>query len=480
MCTKFIPIFFIVSILLITKSFAQKEKIDRYLASCNERGLFNGTALIAKGDSILFNKGFGLANREWNIPNDVDTRFDIGSLTKQFVTVITLQLVEEGKLNVDNVISDFLPKYRKDIGDIVNINHLLKHTSGIKPYVAVRGIDNQLAQTLSKETALEVLHSGDLEFEPGERYRYNNSGMCILVYIIEKITKKAFEDNLKERIFIPLKMKNSGLIKPNKVIEKLASGYILGMGEYTKPKYLNPLNTYGAGGLHSTVEDMFLWNRSFAKHSLLPEKYDEWFYDPYDEFHPGNGHAYSWDITTLQLPDTKKKTKFAHYNGAQWGYLCEMAWIFEGDYTILLFTNIGHNNNIWAVESGIRNILLNAPYKIPLPSLNSVLAKNLNNDTFYKLILDVKNNKTQYSINEQSINMLGYNLLWRNNLTKAQLVFELNTKLFSESSNAFDSLGELYMTIGKKKNAINSFKRSLELNPENKNAKAMLDNLNNK
>lgn len=475
---------FVILIGTSNESFCQKDlqtRIDKFLTTCYERSLFNGTALIAKGDSIFFQEAYGLSNVEWKIPNSVNTRFDIGSLTKQFVAILTLQMIEDGKLSFNDPISKHLPKYRKDIGDIVTIDHLLKHTSGIKPYVAIEGIDNHLARSLSREESLNLLHSNDLEFKPGERFRYNNSGYCILVYIIEEVLNKSFNTILHERILSPLQMENTGLIDSRNLVSHLANGYVLGLGGYQKPKYLNPNNTYGAGGMYSTVLDIFTWNRAISDHHLLPNKYDSLLFSPYFEFHPGNGHAYSWDITTLRLRDSKRTIKFAHYNGAQWGYLCETARIFEGDYLILLFTNIGHDVNIWSIESGIRNILFNEPVVVPLPSLASALSMNVGNTSFDSIIEYVytvfPKHKTHYAINEQTMNMLGYKLLWNNDFEQSLKVFTLNTDLFPESANVFDSLGEYYLKLGQNELAKLNYKKSIELNPDNINAIEILKNI---
>ncbi len=420
--------------------------VDVFLTSCFSEGVFNGTALISVGDQIVYTKGFGLANREWGIQNTSSTRFDIGSLTKQFVVVLTFQLIEEGLLSWNDPITKFIPEYRKDIGDIVTIDHLLKHTSGIKPYVEVPGIDNYLARPLTSEEALGVLHSQDLEFSPGERYQYNNTGFCLLVYIIEDVTGETFKMNLDHRILKPLEMNNTGLVDSREIIPDLASGYVLELGGYKKPKYLNPNNTYGAGGMYSTVTDMFLFNRALINNILLPDSYDSLMFLPYFEYHPGNGHAYGWNITTLKDRNTGSNIAFASYNGAQWGYLCEVSWLFEQDILIELFTNFGHTIDIWSIENGLRNIIMNKTFKQPKKCLSSELYKSIYTHDFNEIVSDLsmspRETGSEYSISEYRLNTLGYKLLWRKEFDKSEMIFKLITKLFPSSANAFDSLGE--------------------------------------
>ena len=122
------------------------SKIDAYLTECYNNGQFNGTALVAEGGKIIFKKGFGYANKEWQIPNGIDTKFRIGSITKQFAAMLIMQLVEEGKIGVEAKMTDYLPDYRKDTGDRVTIHHLLTHTSGIPAYTGLPGFHPQSLQ----------------------------------------------------------------------------------------------------------------------------------------------------------------------------------------------------------------------------------------------------------------------------------------------------------------------------------------------
>lgn len=462
---------------------AQQEEIDNYLSTCHDRGLFDGVALVAKGDSLIYLNGFGIADRVWGTPHTRNTRFNIGSLTKQFVTVVTLQMIGEGSLDIDATISEYLPLFRNDIGHRVTIDQLLKHTSGIIPFTSMRGVDNLLERQLSKEELIKSLYSSDLEFEPGERYKYNNTGFCLLVNIIENVSNMAWSDILNERLLAPLKMHNSGLIKSGEITEQLAEGYVLDVGGYHRPRYMNIENIYGAGGMYSTAEDLYTWNRALSEGVLLPEKYNSWIFKPYDEFRKGNGHGYSMDITTLFSRESKREIQFAHYNGAHKGYLCETSRIFDGDYYIILLSNIGHNINIWSIETGIRNLLLNESYRVPLPSLCSELYKSVGTEKFNALLLGASQRhgsfNSEYSVDEYQLNMLGYKLMWANHLDYAEKIFELNTILYPASANAYDSLAEIYVSKNQHELAIFNYKKALNIDPTSTSAREALNDLEN-
>lgn len=148
-------------------------RVDAYVQRWHEVGRFNGVVLVARGDSVLYERGFGLANREWEIPNTPDTKFDIGSITKQFTTVIVFQLVAEGRLRLEDRLTDHIPEYRRDTGDRVTLDHLLRHTSGIPCYVRdwqstaeerARGDPGPLREHLRPAYLIRVHMSRDLLF----------------------------------------------------------------------------------------------------------------------------------------------------------------------------------------------------------------------------------------------------------------------------------------------------------------------------
>src|SRR5579863_839059 len=186
---------------------------------------FSGTVLVAKNGVPVFRKACGLANREWGIPNTPDTKFRIGSNTKQFTATAILQLAEAGKLSVDDPVS----KYYSDgpaTWKGITIKHLLTHTSGIPSYTAIPHFfsgDARLDRT--PEEIIKLTQDKPLEFEPGSKFSYDNSGYIILGYIIEKISGEHYADYVQHHVFDPLGMKSTGYDVSETIIPKRASGY---------------------------------------------------------------------------------------------------------------------------------------------------------------------------------------------------------------------------------------------------------------
>lgn len=173
-------------------------KIDELVSLYHEYGLFDGTVLVAENGRVILKKGYGLANREWSTPHEPDTRFRIASITKPFTAMLVMQLVAKGKIDLSNTVTELLPYYRKDTGDQVTVHDLLCHSSGIPDHLRIPGFwQNQMLLSHSRKEFVKQYCSGDLEFEPGTQYKYNNSGYYLLGMIIEETEGRSFGDVLE-------------------------------------------------------------------------------------------------------------------------------------------------------------------------------------------------------------------------------------------------------------------------------------------
>src|SRR5215471_3449300 len=252
------------------------KKIDDLMTLYSSYGQFNGTVLVAEKGSVIFKKGYGLANMEWGIPNQPDTKFRLGSITKQFTSMLVMQLVQDGKVKLDGKLTDYLPDYRKDTGDRVTIHNLLTHTSGIPSYTGLpRFFEDVSRNPYTVEAFVKKYCSGDLEFEPGSKFSYDNSGYFLLGAIIEKVTGKPYEQVLRERIFDPLGMKDTGYDHHEDILKRRATGYDKSPRGVINSPYLDMSLPYAAGSLYSTVEDLYLWDQALYTDKLLEPKYKE-------------------------------------------------------------------------------------------------------------------------------------------------------------------------------------------------------------
>src|SRR5437762_9724935 len=260
--TVFLGAFILLSIFNVSCSQTKIDKLDKLISAYSENGQFNGSVLVAEKGIIIYKKGFGLANVEWNIPNQPDTKFRLSSVNKQFTAMLILQLVAKNKLKLDVPISTYLPDYPKKNGDILTIHHLLTHTSGIPSYTDFPFFRDMMRDAYSPEEIVNLFADSALEFTPGEKFEYSNSGYILLGYIIEKITGKSYEQELQSKIFTPLKMNNTGYDHNSTVIKNRASGYNRIGTTFQNANYIDMSVPFSAGGIYSTVEDLYLWDQA--------------------------------------------------------------------------------------------------------------------------------------------------------------------------------------------------------------------------
>jgi len=449
---------------------SKAEKMDELISKYYEYGQFNGTVLVAEKGEVIFKKGYGFANMEWNIPNTPDVKFRLGSVTKQFTSTLIMQLAEKDKVSLEAKMTDYLPYYRKDTGDKVTVHHLLTHTSGIPSYTGLPRFFEDISRApYQPKEFVEKYCSGDFEFEPGTRYKYNNSGYFLLGAIIEEVTDKTYEDVLKERIFEPLGMKDTGYDHHNTILTKRAAAYQKAGAGYENAPYLDMSQPYAAGSLYSTVDDLSIWDRALYTEKLLSNEYKEKMFTPFLA-----NYAYGW---------IKSKTPYGQalmHGGGINGFNTIIVRLVDDRHLIVLLNNTG-GAPLSPISRGITAILYDKPYDEPKKLIadelyNTIEEKSL--EAAKKLYYDIKDNHPdKYIINEGQINNLGYRLLGEGKLNKAIEIFKFNVELHPKSSNCYDSLGEAYMQKGEKKLAIKNYAKSLELNPDNTGAVQKLQEL---
>ena len=471
-------LFTILSFIIFQSSIIAQDKaaeIEELMNKYNEYGQFNGAVLIAENGDVIFKKGYGYANMEWNIPNTTDTKFRLASITKQFTAMLIMQLVEGGNINLDGKLSDYLPYYRKDVGDQVTIHHLLTHTSGI-PNLTNKppGVLDKLGRNhYEVRELIEELCSDDLEFEPGSKFSYCNSGYCILGAVIEEVTGKSYEEVLRERIFKQLGMDNSGMDNNEPVIEKRASGYNKGILDYENTDYLDMSLVYSAGAMYSTVEDLFLWDQALYTDKLLSEENKEIMFTPFLQ-----NYAYGWGVSELPIGDENKKV--IRHSGGINGFNTVIIRLVDDKHLIVLLNNFSPCN-LNKISKGIADILYGEEYELPKRSLAEKFSKTVMLEGVSEGIKQLKELKekqeNEYYIDENEINNFGYYLLGKDRVDNAIEVFKLNVELFPDAFNPYDSLGEAYMIKGEKELAIKNYEKSVELNPGNTNGIRMLKKL---
>jgi len=470
---------FVVAVLLTRASLAAShaEQIDALLSSYNQKRQFNGAALVAEKGNVILKKGYGMANMEWQIPNTPDTKFRLGSITKQFTSMVIMQLANEGKISLDQKITTYLPDYRKDTGDKVTVRNLLSHTSGIPSYTSLPGFfENQSRDPYAVADFVKKYTSGDLEFEPGSKFSYDNSGYFLLGAIIERVTGKTYEDALRERIFDTLGMSDTGYDRSARVIPKRAAGYVPAANGYENAPYLDMSIPYAAGSLYSTVEDLYKWDRALYTDKLLPADLKKTMFTPVL-----NDYAFGWTIKTLKLDDTKTEVRTIAHNGGINGFNTTIVRMPETQDLVVLLDNTSRGDKLDDAAHGVIDILHDIPAPPPKFSLADELMKTiLSTDVDHAIARyrELKANESgKYDLRESELNTLGYRLLQRGKKDDAIKIFQLNVEAYPNSWNVYDSLGEAYAAQGNRDLAISNYRKSLELNPKNTNAVEALKRL---
>ncbi|VEP16852.1 Serine hydrolase [Hyella patelloides LEGE 07179] len=242
-------------------------EIEAYLQAYLETGYFMGSVLVGLGGEVLFSKGYGMANLEHNIPNILQTKFRLGSVTKQFTATAILKLQEQNLLDINNSIATYLPDY--PCGEQITVHHLLNHTAGIPNYTNFDDFSTKKKLEIKLEDLIASFKYLPLEFTPGEMFSYSNSGYLVLSKIIETVSNQSYADYLQQYIFKPLGMKDSGYDCHETILLNRAAGYIFSGEEYQNADFLDMSFPSGAGALYSTVDDIYTWERSLYTDAIL-------------------------------------------------------------------------------------------------------------------------------------------------------------------------------------------------------------------
>ncbi|QGQ98897.1 class A beta-lactamase-related serine hydrolase [Paenibacillus psychroresistens] len=307
------------------------NKVEEYMDAYAACGYFNGSVLVAYKGSILLSKGYGLANIECHTPNSPQTKFRIASLTKAFTSMAIMQLEEKGFLQVSDPLSKYIPDY--PLGEQITLHHLLTHSSGITNYTSFPHFDHKIRPFIwTLENLIDEFKHYPLEFNPGESQAYCNSGYILLSFIIEQISGQTYSDYLRDYIFRPLGMKDSGVDLGRKIVLNRADGYNLDK-EFIHTVVNNMSSMVGAGGVYTTVEDLYLWDRALYTDALVNKETLQRIFTPYFASYGG----YGWDVSHFDIHDQPKK-RMAHYGDVE-GFVSYFTRYVEDDLTVIVLSN---------------------------------------------------------------------------------------------------------------------------------------------
>ena len=324
----------------VTPLYAQnsgvQEKIDQYIQSYHHTGDFSGCILIKQQDSVIYQRCLGQANQAFAIDNTPETKFRIGSISKQLTAVAILTLEEAGKLST----ADDLPKYfpNQSIASNITLQQLLTHTSGVVDLFSLPEFASYSSQNLSLMDLAGKILSQPLDFQPGTSYQYSNGGYALLAAIIEQASGMSYANYLEQAVLAPLNMDGSGHANRQKIVNQLAVGYDpLGYQDLKTAPYIDYDLLQGSGSLFSTLGDMVKWIEALRDRKLLSN-------DSWDKFFNNYGHNYGYGISIYR---TFGKKVFGH-DGRINGFIADYLYYLEEDLSIIILGN---------VQSGVADFL---------------------------------------------------------------------------------------------------------------------------
>ena len=306
------------------------SKIDDILNLHTERESFTGSVLVARNGEILLSQGYSWADRDNQIPNTPQTKYRLGSITKQFTAMAVLILQAEGQLNVQEPICPYIPEC-PDAWQEVTIHHLLTHTSGIPDLTNFPDFKTFKATPTTPVQTIARFQDKPLDFQPGEKWNYSNSGYVLLGYMIEQVSSQSYEMFLQQKIFEPLQMTSTGYDHND---GSLATGYTGVDSHWDSPELIDMTLPYAAGGLYSTVEDLYLWDQALYTEQLVSHESLDWMFTPHAKTaFTGLSYGYGWFVGQMN-----NHSAVSHGGGID-GFVTEIRRYMDDRVTIIILSN---------------------------------------------------------------------------------------------------------------------------------------------
>lgn len=288
--------------------------------------------MVAKNGKPIFKKAFGNANLELDVKLGEDYKFQLGSMTKQFTAVAIMILEDQGKLNTNDLVSKYIPDYPN--GNAIKIHHLLTHTSGIKDFTKMKSLREIAQKEVSPKMMVDFFKNEAVDFQPGEKFDYNNSGYVLLGYLIELVSNGSYEDFIEKNIFQKIGMTESCYATDRKLIAKRAYGYQKKENIYVNKTIINYSVPYSSGALMSTLGDMLKWQNALNQNLLLSAASSQKLFSKNKLNNTEEvAYGYGWHIREINQVPTRE------HGGSIFGFKSMGVYIPSKDIYVLGFTN---------------------------------------------------------------------------------------------------------------------------------------------
>jgi CubicO group peptidase (beta-lactamase class C family) len=329
-------------------------KAAEYLAARVKVSHFNGVVLVAVDGQPVFRRGYGSANLDYDLPNTPGTKFRVGSVSKQFTDAAILKLEEQGKLAVTDPVGMYVPDCPEAWAD-VTLLQLMSHTGGIPEYTPkVSRTPGGWSRPYAPRELIDLMRDKPLDFTPGEKWSYSNTGYVLLGMVIEAASGSKYADYLRDTIFAPLGMTDSGVETGPGVLPNRATGYIPSQGKLV-PMYLDMSVFYGDGAVYSTADDLILWDRALAANMVLGPAATEKMFTPVKK-----GYACGWMV------DRKFGQARQHHSGHVPGFTTQLARYPDVGMLVVVLSN-ADQFVVVPMADDLAAIALGEKYQLPKP-----------------------------------------------------------------------------------------------------------------
>lgn len=477
---QFVVLLFIVCINWSCNLESKQSKANTYktfLTKVHTQGQFNGNVCIVEQGKVVYQGVFGIGNINPLDSLGLNSVFRLASVSKQFTAMGVMLLKEQGKLNYDQDIRDFIPEWPyKDI----TIRHLLNHVSGLPDEGQLMNTHwrpdlefNDPKRNISGNWDIIsqfIKHQPPVYFKPKEKWAYSNTGYMLLATIISRISERLFPEFLNEEIFKPAGMLNTCVYDyvsgPDKTMPNRVYGFRAGIDGQTltlnDEHFLNAAQ--GEGGIYSTLGDLLKWDRILYTEKLISKETLNEAFSPVVLL---NGQQSDYGFGWFIKSSLSGKKVVAH-SGGWLGFSTYIQREIEDDHCIILLSN-NSSPYFRDILQGLEHILHNKPYQLPKQSLGSVIGKIVVNEGIDKALIAYSKIKSEesktYRINEDELNELGYELMWAGYKKEAVEIFRLNKDKYPKSINVYDSYGDGLLAFGDTTNALINFKITLKMDP---------------
>jgi CubicO group peptidase (beta-lactamase class C family) len=316
------------------------KEIERHVAKAAAEDRFSGVALVAKGDRVIFDKAYGLADKANNIPNKLDTKFNLGSMNKMFTSVAIAQLVQAGKLTYDTTLAKVVPEYpNKEVAAKITIHHLLTHTSGLGDFFKPQFFQNREKYRNPKDY-FPIFANDALRFEPGKSWSYSNAGFIVLGAVVENVSGQNYFAYVRDHIFTPAGMKDTASYAVYDIVPNLGTGYTrfdngdpLGIEPRRNNVMTLPMQGSPAGGGYSTAPDLLKFAQALRAHKLVNAELTEKLTSGKVDTPMGAKYGYGFMDESIE-----GKSVRGHGGGAP-GINSYLNIFWDGSYTVIVQGN---------------------------------------------------------------------------------------------------------------------------------------------